>query len=176
MSVLGFCEWLGATSISVGIRESTLTFPIIESIHVLGLCLFLGMATMLDLRLLGVALKSVRVSEIYARLLPWTWAGAVIMVVSGIFTFLNDPARYYQNVFFRIKVVFLVAAVLNAWLFDVGIYRSIATWDTDVRTPKRARMAGILGCCWILARARTVTSSCTLAPQPGSKARAAPSQ
>src|SRR5215471_5735724 len=93
MSVLGFCEWLGSTAISVGIRESTLSFPIIESVHVLGL-----------------ALKGVPVSEVYARLLPWTWAGAVIMVVSGIFTFLNDPARYYQNVFFRIKVAFLIAA------------------------------------------------------------------
>jgi len=144
MSVLGFCEWLGSTAISVGIRESTLSFPIIESVHVLGLCLFLGMAVMLDLRLLGLALKAVPVSEVYARLLPWTWAGAVIMVISGIFTFLNDPARYYQNVFFRIKVVFLIAAVLNAWLFDMGIYRSIGSWDTDVRTPQRARMAGML--------------------------------
>src|SRR5215831_4936944 len=108
MSVLGFCEWLGSTAISVGIRESTLAFPIIESVHVLGLCLFLGMAVMLDLRLLGRALKGVPVSEVYARLLPWTWAGAVIMVVSGILTFLNDPARYYVNIFFRIKVVFLI--------------------------------------------------------------------
>src|SRR6267154_741089 len=53
MSLLGFFEWLAQTPASVAMAGSIWAFPIVESIHVLTLCLFLGMATILDLRLLG---------------------------------------------------------------------------------------------------------------------------
>ncbi len=57
-SIAGFMEWLANTPMSVSIRESLWGYPIIETIHVLGLCLFLGFTMMLDLRLLGVAMKT----------------------------------------------------------------------------------------------------------------------
>ena len=144
MSLLSFVEWLAATRISTGIHESVWAFPIIETVHVLGLCLFLGMAVLWDLRLLGGTFRSVRATEVSDRLLPWMWVGAVIMVVSGIFTFLNDPIRYYNNIFFRIKFVMLLLAVLNAWVFQAGVYRKIARWDLEAHTPLHARMAGAL--------------------------------
>jgi O-antigen/teichoic acid export membrane protein len=71
------------------------------------------------------------------------WVGAVVMVVSGIFVFLNDPIRYYNNIFFRIKAVMLVLAVLNAWVFQNGTFRRIADWDRGARAPATARMAGL---------------------------------
>jgi len=49
---------------------------IVESIHVLTLCLFLGMATILDLRLLGLVMRDVPVSDVLSRLLPWTTAAS----------------------------------------------------------------------------------------------------
>jgi hypothetical protein len=142
VSLLSFVEWLGDTPLSVGIRESTYSFPIIESVHVLGLCLFLGFTVLLDLRLLGLMLRRVAVSEVATRLLPWTWTGFLIMIVSGVLTFFNDPVRYYNNIFFRIKVAMLVLAGLNAWLFHSGIYRSVSQWDRDEPTPARARITG----------------------------------
>ena len=142
--LINFLTWLAATPLSVSIRESTWVFPIVESVHVLGLCLFVGLAVMLDLRLLGLTLRSVPASDVYRKLSPWTWAGAAIMVASGILTFFNDPVRYYQNVFFRVKVVMLVLAVLNAYVFQVGVFRSIRDWDAAAVTPRKARLAGYL--------------------------------
>jgi len=71
------------------------------------------------------------------------WTGAVVMVVSGIAVYLNDPIRYYNNVFFRLKAVMLVLAVLNAWVFEIGIFRRIGDWERDSRTPLTARLAGV---------------------------------
>ena len=73
MSLLRFCQWLEETSLSVAIRESSWGFPIIESVHVVGLCLF-GMAILVDLRVLNVTLKRVPVSEVTTQLLPWVTA------------------------------------------------------------------------------------------------------
>jgi hypothetical protein len=143
MSLLSFVEWLAQTPASVAMHESIWAFPIVESVHVLGLCLFLGLAVLWDLRLMGITFREVAASEVNARLMPWMWVGAVVMVVSGIFVFLNDPIRYYNNIFFRIKAVMLVLAVLNAWVFQNGTFRRIADWDRGERAPATARMAGL---------------------------------
>src|SRR2546423_2789608 len=100
MSLLGFCQWLEETSLSVAIRESSWGFPFIESVHVLSLCLF-GIAVLVDLRVLDVALKRVPLSEVSTELAPWATGGIAVVVVSGVLTFLNAPVEYYQDTFFR---------------------------------------------------------------------------
>ena len=142
MSLLGAFEWLAHTRASVAMTESVWAFPIVESLHVLSLCLFLGLTTILDLRLLSLVMRDLPVSEVATRLLPWTAAGFVLMVVSGALTFLNAPVRYYENIFFRIKVAALVLAGLNAWVFHAGIWRRVTSWDRDAVAPFSARLAG----------------------------------
>jgi hypothetical protein len=115
MSLFGFCQWLEQTSLSVAIRESAWAFPIIESVHVLSLCLF-GMAILMDFRVLGLALTRVPAAEIAADLMPWMTAGIVVVVVSGILTFLNTPVEYYNSTVFRIKVIMLLLVAVNAWV------------------------------------------------------------
>jgi len=124
--------------------QSVWAFPIVESIHVLALCLFLGMATILDFRLLGLVMRDLPVSEVVTRLLPWTAAGFAVMVISGVLTFLNAPVRYYENIFFRIKLVALLLAGLNVWVFHSGIWLKVSDWDLDAVAPFRARLAGVL--------------------------------
>jgi len=144
VSLLAFFEWLAQTRASVAMAQSVWAFPIVESIHVLALCLFLGMATILDFRLLGLVMRDLPVSEVVTRLLPWTAAGFAVMVISGVLTFLNAPVRYYENIFFRIKLVALLLAGLNVWVFHSGIWLKVSDWDLDAVAPFRARLAGVL--------------------------------
>ena len=37
----------------------------------------------------------------------------------------------------------LFLAVVNAWVFHSGIYRRVAEWERQGRTPHFARMAGV---------------------------------
>jgi hypothetical protein len=144
VSPLAFFEWLAQTRASVAMAQSVWAFPIVESIHVLALCLFLGMATILDFRLLGLVMRDLPVSEVVTRLLPWTAAGFAVMVISGVLTFLNAPVRYYENIFFRIKLVALLLAGLNVWVFHSGIWLKVSDWDLDAVAPFKARLAGVL--------------------------------
>jgi hypothetical protein len=57
MSLYNVAAWLEKTPWSVALHESIWAYPIIESVHVLFLCLFLGMAIALYLRLIGVSFK-----------------------------------------------------------------------------------------------------------------------
>src|SRR4029077_20028800 len=107
MDLTPFLRMLEASSGSVFIRESTIVYPIIETTHVLTLCLFLGLIALLDLRLLGVGLKGVPVSQVASRLLPWALFGFAIMALSGSLLFYSGPVKAAANIFFRIKVVMI---------------------------------------------------------------------
>jgi hypothetical protein len=61
------------------------------------------------------------------------------MVISGILLFYAIPVRSYQNIFFRVKLLLLVAAGINAWVFHP---RGIQPWDKDPVPPRSARFAG----------------------------------
>src|SRR5947208_12339934 len=108
MSLLPFCQWLAETSGSIMLHESVYIYPLVESAHVLTLCLFLGLAVMFDLRLLGITLTRVPMTEIKNRLGPWMTVGFVIMVTTGVLLFYAIPVRSYQSIFFRAKAIALV--------------------------------------------------------------------
>ncbi len=141
-SLLAFFSRLGDSSWSVGLHESRYAYDLIESVHVWTLALFFGLAVMFDLRLLGWTMRSVPVSEVSRRLLPWTVVGFVVMVISGTLLFTAIPLRSYQNIFFRTKMIMLLLAGLNVWIFHSGVYRRVATWDVASAPPRAARVAG----------------------------------
>ena len=140
--MLEFCRWLESTPASIALHESIWVYPIVESVHVLTLCVFLGLTVLLDLRLLGAALPGMPVSQVTKRFMPWTIAGFVVMVVSGALLFYAIPVKTYLNIFFRLKVAFLLMAGLNVLVFQRTVSRSLREWDLDVRPPRRARWAG----------------------------------
>jgi Family of unknown function (DUF6644) len=142
MSLLHFCQWLATTRGSIALHESRYMFLIVLTVHVLTLTVFVGMAVMLDLRLLGMTMTRVPVSEVMGRLLPWTTAGFLVMVASGALLFYAAPMLRYQNVFFRLKMMTLVLAGLNVWIFRNTVYRRVAEWDLEPVPPRRARVAG----------------------------------
>ena len=91
MALTTFCEWLANMPGSIALHESIWMYRIVESVHVLTVRLFLGLAVVLDLRLLGVTFQRARVSEIAERLLPWTTLGFALMVTSGALLFMPSP-------------------------------------------------------------------------------------
>lgn len=142
MSLLSFFEQLAETSWSIGLHESQYAYSIIESIHVWTLCLFFGTIAMVDLRLLGWTMRGVPVSEFAKRVLPWTVAGFIVMVITGTLLVYAIPVRTFQSIFFRGKMLMLVLAGLNVWYFHSHVFRKVATWDIDSAPPRAARVAG----------------------------------
>jgi hypothetical protein len=140
--VLAFFGWLGETPWSVALHESQYAYSILESIHVWTLALFFGSVIMFDLRLLGWTMRSVPVGDVVSRLLPWTVAGFIVMVITGTLLFYAIPLRTYQSIFFRTKMLLLLLAALNVWLFHTHLFPQVAVWGADPIPPKAARIAG----------------------------------
>jgi hypothetical protein len=144
MSFLAFFEQLADLPWSIELHESQYAYSIVESIHVWTLCVFFGTVAMVDLRLLGWMLPGVPVSEFTKRVLPWTIAGFIIMVITGTLLVFAIPVRTYQSIFFRGKMILLVLAGLNVLFFHSRAYPKVATLDVDGVPPRAVRMAGAI--------------------------------
>ena len=144
MSLISFLTWMDNLPTSIALRESTWTYPIIESVHSVGICLFVGLTLLWDLRLLGIGLRRIPVSEVWTKLIPWITLGAVIMMATGIALFYSKPLFFWSNIFFRMKLWVLLWALLNAMAFHFGIERKLVDWDTSVSTPLTAKIAGAI--------------------------------
>jgi hypothetical protein len=137
------CLWLYDSRIGTAIRESTNMFPIIETVHVLGITLLVGTVAVVDLRLLGVVFRREKFSDVLGQMLPLTWAGFAVMFVSGFLLFWSEAAKSYGNPAFRIKVLLLLLVGLNPLIFHSTIYRKVAEWDDAPVAPRQAQMSAL---------------------------------
>src|ERR1041384_2456897 len=137
-------EWMQKSAFGTGIRESTWTFPVVETTHVLSLAVSVGLLIWFDLRLLGWGMKHQPISRIHKQIMPYAVIGFIIMFVSGILLFWSEAEKCYLSGFFRAKVLFLVLAALNATIFELKTKKTIEEWDKHPIPPLKARMAGWL--------------------------------
>ena len=141
MSLRSWFEWVDAFPSSIAMRESLYAFPVLLTLHLISLVMFAGLVVMMDLRLLGVAYRGTPFSEVQARLFPWQTVGMVVTSVAGLLLFYAQPMRYFGRVLYWIKITLMVLAIVNALLFHLTTYRSVAKWDTS-GPPRGAKVAG----------------------------------
>jgi hypothetical protein len=137
-----FLGWLGNTDWSIRLLESFWVWPLLESTHTLSIAFFVGMAMMMDLRLMGLRFGKIRVSDFTGRMLQLTRYGFVLTAVTGVVIWYSNPLRYWHNIFFRAKLILLIVAGINIWYFHSKIHKKVAEWDFDVSPPRAAKMAG----------------------------------
>lgn len=142
MSILDICTWLQNTSFGTGLRESIWMFPIVESTHVLALSLSVGTLLWMDLRLTGTFMKKQPMSKVSRSVLPWTLVGFGIMTITGILLFWCQAVKAYNSIFFKMKIIMLALAAINAIAYHTTIYLKMDEWDKTIPPPARARFAG----------------------------------
>ena len=142
--MLEFCKWLEQTPVGASVRESLWLFPVIETVHLLGMAALVGTIGALDLRLMGLALRGRPVSELAAQLLPLAWAGFVLQVITGALLFSSEAVHVYANPAFRVKMLLIGLAGLHALVFRLAIYRGVSGWDESPATPPGAKVAGLV--------------------------------
>jgi len=79
-----------------------------------------------------------------SRVLPWTVAGFAVMIVTGLLLFYAIPVRTFHSVWFRTKMILLVAAFVNIWFFHRRVRRNQATWDTRIVPPLGSRASAVV--------------------------------
>lgn len=132
------------TQLAAWVREADFSFPLLESIHVASVMLVFGSICMMDLRLIGAADRSVRVTVFSHAILPWTWAAFAIAVISGTVLMTGQAGGYAVNLQFQMKMALMLAAGANMSVFHFGLWRGVAAWDDSPVPPTAVRLTGAL--------------------------------
>ena len=155
-SIVPTFVWLEGLAWTTALRESPYGYPLIETSHVACIVVFAGLVIMMDLRLVGLAFTHAPLAQIQRRLFPWQMASFVPSAATGVLLFCVDPLRYYRNVLFLAKLVFLALAGLNALVFHLKTYQKADGWDED---PQVSAMAMLAGAASLLLWSLTIVSS-----------------
>jgi len=147
----GFQIWLVRTFAEMtGVRAFMRTkwgWPAAESVHFIGLSLLVGTIFVFDLRLLGVA-RRIPIRALH-RLVPWGVIGYAITAASGMLFLMAEPDQYVYNPAFQWKMLFMVAAGLNATAFYLTTYRRIVG-DAEAVVPRLTKLIAVASLClWI---------------------------
>ena len=125
MSLLEFCRWLQYSSPLHTMRESPIFFPIVATIHLMGLALIGGAVLVVDLRLLGLALQGQSVAALAHDAERWLVRGLAVMITTGILLFMCFATKYYYLTFFWVKMASLAVVLL----FTFSIRREVTMSD-----------------------------------------------
>ena len=91
--LLPFFEWCESLWLGQFIVNSNWLFPVIEAVHLLALSVLGGLVLVVDLRLMGLGLKSRSAAELWRAARPWMIGAVAAMVVTGVPLFLSEPIK-----------------------------------------------------------------------------------
>jgi hypothetical protein len=134
--------WASNTFMGEFVRGSSWAFPFFESVHFLGMSLLIGIIGALDLRVLGFA-RAVPLAPLH-RFLPLAFIGFGLNVISGLGFFCQDPFQYAFNPAFRIKMLLILLAGLNALWFRLGPFMNLESWGPGIEASRLAKVVSAL--------------------------------
>jgi hypothetical protein len=138
-SLLAFFEWCEATAIGHAIRSSPWLFPVIEAVHLIGLCVLGGSLLVVDLRMLGLGLRRQPIGELAREVWPWLLGSIAVMVVTGTALFLSESVKCYYNQAFWVKITTIPVALL----FTATVRRRVARTG-DMEPTARTKLTAIV--------------------------------
>ena len=113
----------GAASTGFGetIRNSQYLFPLVESIHLLGLAFLLGSILIFNARFFGVGMTRQTVAEVAGDFSPWTRRALYVMAATGVPLFFAKAGDLYDAELpaFLIKMSLIALGVV--WHFTVQL-------------------------------------------------------
>jgi len=125
-------------------------YPIVLTLHSIGLALLVGLLVIIDLRVLGMG-RELPIPSLRG-FMKVVWIGFVANLVSGILLFCISPEKFFYSNMFRFKILFILlglvfGALLNSSLLRVGDEYAISPNPTV----RQRTLAFLSIVCWIAA-------------------------
>ena len=117
-----FLIWLEHTALATFVRESPSMFayPTFLFFHTVGLCIVVGLSSVLAVRVLGLA-SSIPLAPL-KRFFLWMWIGFLMNTISGLGLMIAEASSIMVNPVFLIKLTFIGLAVVTMWLLQEKMF------------------------------------------------------
>jgi hypothetical protein len=145
---MDFLVSLEQSRFSVWVRESgsLLAFPTILLLHTYGMAVLVGIAVVIDLRILGFA-PGLPLAPL-EKFLPMLWVAFWINAVTGTILLVADATTKVTNPDFFVKMVFIALGVIVQRMIEKRVFRMGESADRP--PPANARMLAVASlACWL---------------------------
>ena len=134
-------DWAELSPVGDFVASSSWAFPTFETIHVIAICTVFGTVAIMDLRLLGLASKENRVTELSRDALVWTWSAFLVAAITGSVLWMSKAHVYMRDPWLYWKMGLILVAGINMAIFHVVTWKTIGQWDAGP-PPRAAKIAG----------------------------------
>ena len=135
-----FAAWVESTGISKALFGMSWLWPLCESLHFIGLCMLIGGAGLLDLRLMGL-FRGLPIRHVKA-MMPWAIVGFVINAITGTLFLVMQPHLYLTSGVWWSKVAFIGLAGANALFFETQLAVPALAMEPDADTSPAMKLVG----------------------------------
>jgi len=151
MSVISVLAWVESTALSQWIVGSLWAFPVILTLHAIGMGFAVGLSAMVDLRILGVG-RGIPLAEL-RRFLPVLWAGFWLNAASGVLLLIGYPTKALTNPVFYLKMTLIAAAmVLLTRIARTALGGTSVPREANAESDRRLRRLAMVSLvCWAVA-------------------------
>jgi hypothetical protein len=104
-------------------QQSTYAFAVTEMFHLLALSILGGTILIVDLRLLGIGLRSQSAAALDRELKPYLIGSLAVSVLTGILLLAEEPMKCYYNEAFRLKMLLLALAVFFYFIVQGRLFQ-----------------------------------------------------
>lgn len=147
---MGFLNWLESTAYSEWILVSSTGWPLMLTLHALGLATIVGIIFSLDLRMLGFY-GAIPYSSMH-KLLSIAWFGIALNVFTGLSIFMTQASTYIVSPPFLIKITFIILGCVNLWYMQKVLRTEAEKWDSaGAAAPVALGLAASSLVFWIIA-------------------------
>jgi hypothetical protein len=142
--LLSFAQWIQFTTLFTALRGSANVYPIVLSLHMIGIAFFGGMILITDLRLLGWALPKRSIADVINQFrVPKRW-GLLLTATCGILMAGSKAEEYYYNAFFRTKLILFAVVIITEFVFYRSVYANPKVLDRTPSAPANAKLAAVI--------------------------------
>jgi hypothetical protein len=146
-AIFGILGGIESSAVSTWLRESPSlhAFPLMLSLHAIGMGLAAGINAAIALRILGVA-RGVPLREMQP-FLRVMWAGLWMNAASGVALLIAYPTKALTNPDFYLKMTFIALALVIVRALDRRVFHAGSAADASLtRMVRRLAMASLT--CW----------------------------
>jgi hypothetical protein len=136
-------EWLESSWLAESVRQSLWLYPLLEILHILSFSILFGSVVLFDLRLLGFS-RRLPITALAKHLFPWVYLSFGGTILTGFCLFIVDAIVIAANLAFRLKLLLILLAAINAAVYQRSVSKSSKKWNVGVSSPLKVKVIAVI--------------------------------
>jgi hypothetical protein len=130
-------QWLETTALAEWVLTSLVGYPLVLTLHSVGMAIIVGLVMVVDLRLIG-QFERIPLTAL-DNLLRIAWYGFAINLTTGLMIFTSQAVSYSTSPTYLLKMLMVIGGVAIAAYMQPILRREAVGWGEAGAVPSRIR-------------------------------------